>query len=71
MNELLGLDQVLGFDREGNKIIITGDSKYIPLSIFESKFGKSYDYETIRNHENATEMWKKLFDDWKQRGIIK
>lgn len=70
MKELLGLEQVLGFDREGNKIIITGENTFITVNDFEEKFGKEYTYESLYNHENATEMWKKLFKGWKERGII-
>lgn len=70
MKESMGFDQILGFDREGNRIIITGENKVINLSDFEGMFGKVWNYDILFNHENATEMWRKLFNDWKKRGII-
>lgn len=67
----MSLEQVLGVDREGNQIIITDENKFIPLIEFEIRFNKEFTYDALYNHENSTEMWRKLFDEWKQNGIIK
>lgn len=65
------MNDIISYDREGNKIFTTGENKFISVKLFEDMFGKEYTFESLYNHENATEMWKKTFNEWKQNGIIK
>ena len=38
---------------------------------FKNRFGNLESYEDLYNHENTTEAWKKVFDSWRDRDIIK
>lgn len=48
---------------------------FITIEKFESMFGSKevhdFKYDYLYNHEKATEGWKKAFDEWKQKGILK
>lgn len=37
---------------------------------FEERFDNLIDYDNLINHKNATDGWKQVFDNWKQRGIL-
>lgn len=71
MSDITTLIPVLKKDREGNDIVVTGDHKCILLDDFKQKFGDDYRFDSIINHENCTPMWKRVFEEWKHRGILK
>ena len=70
MTGLKKIEQILSVDREGNEVIITGENKYILLEEFLNRFGDDYRFDSIYNHENTTPAWRKLFEEWKHRGIL-
>jgi len=37
---------------------------------FNNRFDNLRDYESLYNHENATPIWKNVFNSWKERGIL-
>ena len=59
---------------EPNWLRVKGGN-FITIERFEDMFGSAdehkFNYNYLYNHENATDGWKTVFEDWKQRGILK
>lgn len=58
-------------DEEGFRYYKTGKNKIIYVEDFEDKFGDSYNYNELINHKNVTDGWKVVFEEWKQKDILK
>jgi len=42
----------------------------IEESVFNNRFDNLSDFESLYTHKNATTQWKRVFDSWKERGIL-
>lgn len=60
-------------DDESNYIDL-GNNSFISVDNFENRFGikdeHKFSYDYFINHENTTDGWKIIFDEWKDKGIL-
>ena len=60
---------------ESETVILLGDSIFIDMEDFEERFGSieehefKYDYFII--HKKTTNAWEDVFEEWKEKGILK
>lgn len=57
------------FNEEG-ELIDDEINLIIQQEKFVNMFGHEWSFNRLISHENATEAWKDVFENWKQRGIL-
>ena len=57
-------------DVNEGKILKTTENNYVTKRDFENKFGVTSSYENLIKHPKVTSRWIRIFDKWKEKGIL-
>lgn len=64
------MEKLIFLDGDGCERIDLGDNLSIKRQDFLDRFGTIFEYSVLAEHENTTEGWEKIFDRWKEQGIL-
>lgn len=57
-------------DNDLNYFLRTEGNKFVTKENFDDFFGGVSSYDDLINHTKTTDGWKKIFYEWKQKGIL-